>query len=121
SRYDRAAIARLGIDVVRRPTGGRAVWHEHEVTYAVAAPIAAFGSLREAYRAIHGTLAAALRRLGADATLASDRPRPPSTTLDHPSPCFATSAGGGGLGDGRQLVGSAWSREGRASLTRRSC
>src|SRR2546427_6434641 len=35
SRYDRAAIARLGIDVVRRPTGGRAVWHEHEVTYAV--------------------------------------------------------------------------------------
>src|SRR3989454_7840214 len=25
SRYDRAAIARLGIDVVRRPTGGRAV------------------------------------------------------------------------------------------------
>ena len=42
-RYDRAAIERLGLDVVRRPTGGRAVWHEGEVTYAVAAPIAAFG------------------------------------------------------------------------------
>jgi len=27
------------IPVVRRPTGGKAVWHEHEVTYAVAAPI----------------------------------------------------------------------------------
>ncbi len=39
TRYDRVAIARLGIDVVRRPTGGRAVWHEHEVTYAVAAPV----------------------------------------------------------------------------------
>ncbi len=39
--YDRAAIARLGVDVVRRPTGGRVVWHEHEVTYAVAAPVAA--------------------------------------------------------------------------------
>ncbi|HEX4627493.1 MAG TPA: hypothetical protein VH137_01790, partial [Gemmatimonadales bacterium] len=29
-RYDRAAIARAGIAVVRRPTGGRAVWHERE-------------------------------------------------------------------------------------------
>jgi len=38
--YDRAAIARRGVDVVRRPTGGAAVWHEHELTYAVAAPIA---------------------------------------------------------------------------------
>src|SRR5438874_10713974 len=43
ARYDRAAITRLGITVVRRPTGGRAVWHEHEVTYAVAAPLAALG------------------------------------------------------------------------------
>src|SRR2546425_4755314 len=38
ARYDRTAIARLQLDVVRRPTGGGAVWHEHEVTYAVAAP-----------------------------------------------------------------------------------
>src|SRR3989441_10488252 len=51
ARYDRAAIARRGLDVVRRPTGGRAVWHEHEVTYAVAAPIATFGGLREIGRA----------------------------------------------------------------------
>src|SRR5438094_4722705 len=74
TRYDRAAIARLGLDVVRRPTGGRAVWHEHEVTYAVAAPVAAFGSLRASYRAIHERLAAALRTLGVDAKLASHRP-----------------------------------------------
>src|SRR5207244_10560193 len=45
-QYDQAAIARLGLDVVRRPTGGRAVWHQDEVTYAVAAPIAVFGGLR---------------------------------------------------------------------------
>src|SRR5437660_12657748 len=67
-RYDAGAIARLACDVVRRPTGGRAVWHEHEVTYAVAAPVAAFGSLRDAYREIHQRLAAALQALGADAT-----------------------------------------------------
>jgi hypothetical protein len=84
--YDRAAIARLGVDVLRRPTGGRAVWHEHELTYAVAAPVAAFGSPRRAYRAIHERIAAALRGLGADATLAVHRPSPPSTALHHPPP-----------------------------------
>src|SRR2546426_5884446 len=85
--YDRDAIARLGIDVVRRPTGGRAVWHEHEVTYAVAGPITAFGvdSGRGAaccaptYRAIHRRLAAALRTLRVDAPLAPHPPPPPST------------------------------------------
>jgi len=35
-RRDRSPSA----PVVRRPTGGRAVWHETEVTYAVTAPIA---------------------------------------------------------------------------------
>jgi lipoate-protein ligase A len=60
-RYDKAEIARLGLDTVRRPTGGRAVWHDAEVTYAVAAPVTTFGSLRETYNIIHRTLAAALQ------------------------------------------------------------
>src|SRR5437763_5290989 len=87
--YDRAAIARLAIDVVRRPTGGGAVWHQHELTYAVAAPIATFGSLRVAYHTIHERLATALRSLGAGATLALRRPPPPSTALHRPASCFA--------------------------------
>jgi lipoyl(octanoyl) transferase len=112
-RYDRAALSRLGLDVVRRPTGGRAVWHERELTYAVAAPIAAFGihqSRRAAcrvpiYRVIHARLAAALRALGADATLAPDRliARPP----DRPGPCFAEVVGGEVVVDKKKLVGSA--------------
>src|SRR5947207_13514786 len=53
ARYDRAAIARRGPDVVRRPTRGGAVWPAPEVSYAVAAPVATFGSLRNAYRTIH--------------------------------------------------------------------
>src|SRR6266540_2455517 len=64
-------LVREGVPVVRRPTGGQAVWHEHEVTYAVAAPIALFGSLRGAYREIHGRLAIALRTLGVEAVLAN--------------------------------------------------
>ncbi|HSE66942.1 MAG TPA: hypothetical protein VLB12_08145, partial [Gemmatimonadales bacterium] len=48
-RYHRDQIELLNLDVVRRPTGGRAVWHEHEVTYAVAGQVAQFGSLSAAY------------------------------------------------------------------------
>src|SRR3989442_11600921 len=92
ARYDHTEIARRGLDVVRRPTGGRAVWHEHEVTYAVAAPIATFGGLRAAYHAIHTRLALALRSLGVEATRALHHPPPSSTILHQPTSCFATSA-----------------------------
>jgi len=112
--YDRAAIARRGVDVVRRPTGGAAVWHEHELTYAVAAPIATFGGLRAAYDAIHERLAAALGSLGADATLALHRPAPPSTAFHRP--CFAAPVGGEVLVRTRKLVGSAQMRRGGAFL-----
>jgi len=102
------------IPVVRRPTGGKAVWHEHEVTYAVAAPIAHFGSLRNAYCQIHTRIAAALRFLGVDAVLAGDRRtvRP----SDRPTSCFASSVGGEILHRDRKLVGSAQVRRGDAFL-----
>jgi lipoate-protein ligase A len=112
ARYDRAAIARRGIAVVRRPTGGRAVWHEHEVTYAVAAPIAAFGSLAESYRDIHARLARALCTLGLDARLAPAA-RPAALGA---GACFAASAGGEVLIGGRKVVGSAQVRRGSAFL-----
>jgi len=122
SHYNPARIEQLGIDVVRRPTGGRAVWHEDEVTYAVAAPIATFGSLREAYCGIHERIAAALRALGADVTLAPDRrltrppPYPTAASPDRPGPCFETAVGGEILVQGRKLVGSAQVRRGDAFL-----
>ncbi|MFQ5702585.1 MAG: biotin/lipoate A/B protein ligase family protein [Gemmatimonadales bacterium] len=113
-RYNAAKIARLGIDTVRRPTGGRAVWHDAELTYAVAAPAATFGSLRETYNIVHATLAAALRRLGVKAELA---PRPsgrrPGITRGS---CFSSAVGGELVVDGRKLVGSAQIREGDAFL-----
>ena len=49
-RYDRAAIDARRLAVVRRPTGGRAVWHAEELTYAVSAPDGALGALAESYR-----------------------------------------------------------------------
>ena len=121
-RYDRAAIARLGLDVVRRPTGGRAVWHQHEVTYAVAAPVGALGSPRETYRRIHEWLARALRALGVEATLAPNGPtvplRPSGSPLgsDGPGACFERPAGGEVVVGGRKLVGSAQVRQRTALL-----
>jgi lipoate-protein ligase A len=103
-----------GIDIVRRPTGGGAVWHEHEVTYAVAAPIALFGSLRRAYRSIHETIAAALETLGAGVHLAPDRRS--ARPAVRPSVCFSDSVGGEILINGRKVVGSAQVRQRGAFL-----
>lgn len=112
-RYDRAAIASRGLSTVRRPTGGRAVWHDREVTYAVAAPAATFGSLRDTYHEIHAMLADALRGLGAAVTLAADRPAAGVGA----GACFASAAGGEVLApDGRKVVGSAQVRSGEAFL-----
>jgi lipoyl(octanoyl) transferase len=110
-RYDAARIAALGLDLVRRPTGGRAVWHAEEITYALAAPVERYGTLTSAYRAIHAMLIAALRRLGVAGTLAPSRA--PSL---HQGACFATAVGGEILVQGRKLVGSAQLQQGRAFL-----
>jgi lipoyl(octanoyl) transferase len=111
-RYDRERIATLGLDVVRRPTGGRAVWHAGELTYAVAAPVTALGALREAYGEIHRVIRNALRTFGVPAELA------PARTAIRPDAgaCFAAPAGGEVIVGDNKLVGSAQLREGGALL-----
>lgn len=111
-RYDRDRITSLGLDTVRRPTGGRAVWHAGELTYAVAAPEAALGSLREAYHRIHQTIATALLALGAPVQLAPARRMP---TLDAGA-CFGSSAGGEVVHESGKVVGSAQLRSQGALL-----
>jgi lipoate-protein ligase A len=101
---------REGIDVVRRPTGGRALLHHLELTYAVVAPLGVGPlprGLQEAYRAICGALVRAMRALGVDAELTGGEvnlqlPGPRSTV-----PCFEAPAGGEVVVGGRKLVGSA--------------
>jgi len=103
-RYDRDLLAARGLAVVRRPTGGRAVWHHREVTYAVAAPSSVFGSLRDSYREIHAMLADALTSLGAAVLLAADRPADGVGA----GACFASAAGGEVMAlRGGKVVGSA--------------
>lgn len=111
-RYDRQRIEARGLDVVRRPTGGRAVWHADELTYALAAPATPFGGLRQAYEEIHRMLLAALRRLDVHAELAPPRAAVP---VDGGA-CFASPAGGEITVGGRKLVGSAQFRDGTGLL-----
>src|SRR3954466_12069034 len=42
-RYDLGRIRERGLGVVRRPTGGRAILHDREITYSVTAPVDAAG------------------------------------------------------------------------------
>lgn len=111
-RYDTHRIRALDLDTVRRPTGGRAVWHAEELTYAVASPSAPFGSCAEAYLEIHGLLAVALGTLGIEGTLA---PRTRPARLDAGG-CFTSPVGGEVLVHGRKVVGSAQLRRGNALL-----
>ena len=112
TRYDIDRIQALGLDTVRRPTGGRAVWHARELTYAVVAPCTRFGSLRGAYLEIHRLLGDALTTLGIGASLA-----PPIriARLDAGA-CFSQPVGGEVLVDGRKVIGSAQLRRGSALL-----
>jgi lipoate-protein ligase A len=110
-RYDAARIAALGLDVVRRPTGGRAVWHGRELTYTIACP-GELGSLRKSYLDIHEMLRDALRSLGVPAELA---PSGQATGVGAGA-CFARPAGGEIMVRGRKVVGSAQLRENGALL-----
>jgi lipoate-protein ligase A len=111
-RYDRAQVEALGLDTVRRPTGGRAVWHAEELTYTVAAPAAALGDLRAAYGQIHLVIRDALRALGAPAELAVAR----SALRPDSGACFAAPAGGEVMVGDRKVAGSAQVRHDGAML-----
>jgi lipoate-protein ligase A len=112
---DRDACARLGVDVVRRPTGGRAVLHDRDLTYAVVGPIADprfGGTLASTYQTIAEALCSALVALGApDVVLA---PRRAGAFAE--AACFAAPARAEILLAGRKVAGSAQRRGRRAFL-----
>ena len=105
--YDASRLRRDGVDVVRRPTGGRAVLHHRELTYAVAVPVRSLGGPREAYRLVSLAIVRGLSLLGVEAEIAGSggpTPRPDA------GPCFREPAEGEVVVRGRKLVGSAQAR-----------
>jgi lipoate-protein ligase A len=117
---DRAALARLGVALVRRPTGGSAILHEgadREVTYGVvgrAGDVPGGDDVLETYRVIGRGLAAGLARLGVVATLAP--PLPARARGPVPAFCFVRTGAHEIAVGGRKLVGSAQRRQRGAFL-----
>ena len=111
-RYDLDRARDLGVEIVRRPTGGRAVLHHREITYSVTAPTDS-SDLRDSYDRINQLLLHALRALGANARLAHVRGRSP---LPNNLPCFEVPTEGELTLDNRKLAGSAQWREDGAFL-----
>jgi lipoate-protein ligase A len=104
---DLAACRAAGVDLVRRPTGGRAILHTDELTYSISllqTDPRAKGSIVEGYRRLSEGLLAGFHRLGVDASQAVGQKtaRGESTAV-----CFETPSDYEITVAGRKLVGSA--------------
>lgn len=109
--------ASTGVAQVVRPTGGRAVLHHDEITYAVVSSdrsLFPIGNVEKTYRVVTRVLQNGLHRLGIEATLQPGRERRPHRTAEDPGDpaCFMSVSRSELVVDGRKLAGSA-QRQGR--------
>ncbi len=99
-----------GWDMVRRPTGGRAILHTDELTYSVTTapdePLMA-GSVLESYNRVAEALLKAVRLLGLKAEIkdTGSAERDPSNPV-----CFEVQSSSEITADGKKLIGSAQAR-----------
>lgn len=100
-----------GIAVVRRSTGGRAVLHMGEFTYAVIASEGFPANVAGTYRMITEVLAQAIARLGVPADIAPGKLNRAGTAS-----CFQSATQADLVALGRKLVGSAQTRREGAFL-----
>lgn len=100
----------LGYDIVRRPTGGRAILHTDELTYSVVAPTdhpLMAGLVLDVYLRLAEGLVAGLQWLGvpADPAPGTSRPGP-----DVSAACFEVPSAYEIVSGGKKLLGSAQNR-----------
>ena len=106
----------FGIDVVRRPTGGRAVLHINELTYA----IITYASPAEGLYAVHNQIISAL--VNSLVSLAAFDSEPLTVTprsgkqVALPVACFASAARHEVTWNGKKVIGSAQRRFGEVVL-----
>jgi lipoate-protein ligase A len=111
SEVDAGYCRSRGIPIVRRTTGGRAILHDEELTYSIAA---ATGSgpfsrgLLDSYRKIAEAFHLAFQKLGVQA--ASKGRREKGRVLAGSPLCFQSSSYGEILIENRKVVGSAQKR-----------
>lgn len=114
---DVSACRREGIDIVRRPTGGKAVLHDQELTYSLVAAVdhpLFTGDILGTYRVISACIAEALKRLGLAPKMVSEGRSAAGTPLE--AYCFAAPSKFELLVGGRKICGSAQVRSGGAFL-----
>jgi lipoate-protein ligase A len=115
---DQAVCRALGVGLVRRPTGGSAIYHDgpaRELTYSVAAMNDDLGvgtDLLASYRWIARALARGLQALGAPVEIVERRREYGPV----PAFCFARTGTYELELDGRKIVGSAQRRHGKSFL-----
>ena len=110
SDIDEARTAALGYEIVRRPTGGRAILHTDEFTYSVAAAMShplMRGGVMDAYLRISNALLIGLHQLGAPADKAPGDVR---VGADVSAVCFEVPSAYEITVGSRKLMGSAQSR-----------
>ena len=115
---DAAYCEANGIPIVHRPTGGRAVLHGDEITYAVVSNDASyFGeTIYGNYRRVSEALCLGFHRLGVPAVLAPETRKPGATRNGADPPCFISTSRYELTVDGRKVVGSAQRRIKRSFL-----
>lgn len=107
---DLAACRELAIGLVRRPTGGRAVLHRHDLTYSLILPLRppwTEFSIAESYRRINACLRRGLEALGVSASIVNSD----VGAGREPSPfCFSAITQQELLVGGKKVIGSAQRR-----------
>ena len=104
---DQAALEREGWDLVRRPTGGKAILHTDEITYSISAPLdhkLFVNGVLASYKRISLALIAGLERMGMMPELHITDPPAPSN--GNPV-CFRNPSAFEITVEGKKLVGSA--------------
>ncbi|MBY0122417.1 biotin/lipoate A/B protein ligase family protein [Bacillus sp. S/N-304-OC-R1] len=113
---DMEAVKSHGLGFVRRPTGGRGVLHEHELTYSVIVseehpemP----KTVTEAYRVISEGILKGFHHLGMDAYFAVPRTDEEKESLKNPrsAVCFDAPSWYELVVEGRKVAGSAQTRQ----------
>lgn len=100
-----------GWDLVRRPTGGRAILHTDELTYSISGPEedpVLEGDILSSYRRLSSAILAALEKIGLGVQA---KPREHGKPNKQPVPvCFEVPSNYEITADGKKLVGSAQAR-----------
>lgn len=118
SEVDQHRLSQLGWQFVRRPTGGRAILHTDELTYAVIGPTTEprlAGSLLECYQRLSQTLMKALQILHIPASIKQHSKPDPVPETSNPV-CFEVPSQYEITFNDMKLIGSAQARRKDAIL-----